>query len=94
MKYNKWTLCLAASGVVSLGSVIHAEEAQKQMSQVMTAVAATTLSGYVDTSAIWKFGTGNANLPGRQYDGPSCLEGPSYCRAGNMMVPPSRMDST
>ena len=66
MKYNKWTLCLAASGVVSLGSVIQAEEAQKQMSQVMTAVAATTLSGYVDTSAIWKFGTGNANLPGRQ----------------------------
>jgi len=75
MKYNKWTLCLAASGVVSLGSVIQAEEAQKQMSQVMTAVAATTLSGYVDTSAIWKFGTGNASLPGRAFDGVGKLDG-------------------
>jgi hypothetical protein len=29
----------------------------------MTALSATTLSGYVDTSAQWNFGTGNANLP-------------------------------
>jgi hypothetical protein len=68
MKFNKWTLGLAAAGVVSLGSVVQAEEAQK-MSQVLTAVSATTLSGYVDTSAIWKFGTGNENLPGRAFDG-------------------------
>src|SRR5947207_11597649 len=75
MKFNKWTLGLAASGVVSLGSAVRAEEAQKQMSQVMTAVSATTLSGYVDTSAIWKFGTGNANLPGRAFDGVGKLDG-------------------
>src|SRR5436309_12684197 len=75
MKFNKWTLGLAAGGVVSLGSAVQAEEAQHQMSQVLTAVASTTLSGYVDTSAIWKFGTGNANLPGRQYDGPSKQDG-------------------
>jgi len=75
MKVNKWTLGLAAGGVVSLGSAVQAEEAQHQMSQVLTAVASTTLSGYVDTSAIWKFGTGNANLPGRQYDGPSKQDG-------------------
>src|SRR5437762_665062 len=75
MKVNKWTLGLAAGGVVSLGSVVQAEESQHQMSQVMTAVASTTLSGYVDTSAIWKFGTGNANLPGRQFDGPSKQDG-------------------
>ena len=75
MKYNKWTLGLAAAGLVSLASAAQAEEAQKQMSQVLTAVASTTLSGYVDTSAIWKFGTGNANLPGRQYDGPSKQDG-------------------
>src|SRR6266699_2711660 len=69
MKFNKWTLALAAGGVVSLGSIAQADE--KPMSQVMTAVSSTTLSGYVDTSAIWKFGTGNVNLPGRQYDGPT-----------------------
>ncbi len=75
MKFNKWTVGLAAGGVVSLASVVQAEEAQKPMSQVMTAVSSTTLSGYVDTSAIWKFGTGNANLPGRAFDGVGKLDG-------------------
>jgi hypothetical protein len=60
---------LAAVGLVSLGSAVQAEEAQHQMNQVMTAGSATTLSGYVDTSMIWKFGTGNENLPGRAFDG-------------------------
>ena len=53
MKLNKWTLGLAAVGVVSLNSVTQAEEAQHA---VMTAVQSTTLSGYVDTSAIWLAG--------------------------------------
>src|SRR5438874_3601506 len=75
MKYNKWTLGLAAAGVVSLASAALAEEAQKQMSQVLTAVASTTLSGYVDTSMIWKPGTGNANLPGRAFDGVGKVDG-------------------
>jgi hypothetical protein len=74
MKCNKWTLALAAAGVVSLGSVAQAEEAQHQ---VLTALSSTTLSGYVDTSAIWKFGTDNhgpgsgviPTIPGRSFDG-------------------------
>jgi hypothetical protein len=69
MKFNKWTLALAAAGVLNLGSAVQAEEAAQN--QVLTALTSTTLSGYVSTSAIWKFGTGNANLPGRSYDGPS-----------------------
>ncbi|MBI3191954.1 MAG: hypothetical protein HYZ36_04750, partial [Pedosphaera parvula] len=72
MKLNLWTAGLVAAGVVSLGSVVQAEEAS---SQLLTALSSTTLSGYVDTSAIWKFGTGNASLPGRQYDGPSKMDG-------------------
>jgi len=75
MKFNKWTLGLAAVGVVNLGSTVHAEEAQHPMNQLLTAGSATTLSGYVDTSLIWKPGTGNANLPGRAFDGPSKLDG-------------------
>ncbi len=71
MKFNKWTLALAATGVVSLGSLAQAEEAKNQ---VLTAVSATTLSGYVDTSAIWKFGTGN-NLVGRSFDGANKQDG-------------------
>lgn len=58
MKVNKWTLGLAAVGLVSLGSVAQAEE---KMVPLTTALSSTTLSGYVDTSAIWNPGTGNAN---------------------------------
>jgi len=72
MKINKWTLGLAAAGVVSLSSVVQAEEAAHQ---VLTAISTTTLSGYVSTSAIWQFGSQNkgaaraaANLPFRSYD--------------------------
>jgi len=46
MKFNKWTLGLAAVGAVSLASVASAEEAK--MSQVQTALSNTTLSGVVD----------------------------------------------
>ena len=51
----------------------NAEEAAS--SQVMTALSSTTLSGYVSTSAIWKPGTGNANLPGRAFDNAGKLDG-------------------
>ena len=60
MKYNKWTVALAALGVVSFASAAKAEE---KASPVTTALSSTTISGYVDTSAEWNFGTGNANLP-------------------------------
>jgi hypothetical protein len=71
MKLNQWTLGLAAAGVISLASVAGAEEAT---SQVLTALSSTTLSGYVDTSAIWKFGTGN-QLVGRAFDGTAKQDG-------------------
>src|ERR1041385_6917903 len=61
MKFNKWTIGLAAVGVVSLASAAKAEE--KASSSVMTSLASTTLSGYVDTSAQWNLSNGNANNP-------------------------------
>ena len=48
MKFNKWTLGLAALGVVSLTSAVRADETK--ISQVQTALSNTTISGYVDTS--------------------------------------------
>jgi hypothetical protein len=72
MKYNKWTVALAALGVVSLASAAKAEETA---SPVMTALASTTLSGYVDTSAQWNFGTGNANLPPYKFGGARKADG-------------------
>lgn len=84
MKVDRWTMALASIGVISLGSVGYAEE---QMSQVLTAVSQTTLGGYVDTSIMWKPGTGNGgaadldasgtgeSMPGRFNDGSSKADG-------------------
>ncbi len=75
MKINQWTLGLAAAGVVSLASAVQAEEAANQ---VMTAVSATTLSGYVDTSIIWRPGTasfGGATTGAGAFTGPAKQDG-------------------
>jgi len=74
MKFNQWTVALAAAGVVSLGSLAQAEEAKNM---VLTAVSSTTLSGYVDTSAIWQIGNQRVfnALPGRSYDGVAKQDG-------------------
>src|SRR6266404_4977842 len=72
MKFNKWTVGLAAVGVVSLASAARAEE---KVSTVMTALSSTTLSGYVDTSAQWNFGTGNDRLPAYKFGGSSKADG-------------------
>jgi hypothetical protein len=72
MKFDNWTLALAALGVVSLASVATAEEGP---SSVMTALASTTLSGYVDTSAQWNLGTGNAFVPPYKFNSPSKADG-------------------
>lgn len=72
MRFDKWTAVLAAAGVVSLASVVRAEE---QPSTVMTALGSTTLSGYVDTSAEWNFGTGNANVAPYKFNSPSKADG-------------------
>ena len=60
MKYNKWTVALAALGVVSFASAAKAEE---KASPIMTALSSTTISGYVDTSAQWNPNSGCNNLP-------------------------------
>ncbi len=72
MKFDKWTVALAAAGVVSLASAARAEE---KTSTVMTALASTTLSGYVDTSAEWNFGTGNTYVPPYRFNSPSKADG-------------------
>jgi hypothetical protein len=72
MKFNNWTIALASLGVISLASAARAEE---QPSTVMTALASTTLSGYVDTSAHWNFGTGNNFVPPYKFNSPSKSDG-------------------
>jgi len=73
MTYNKWTLALASAGVLSLGTT--AVQAEEQHA-LMTGLSQTTISGYVDTSAIWSPGSPNGVLAGRTFDGtPDKLDG-------------------
>jgi len=65
MKVNKWTLGLAACGLVSLPTLVQAEE---KLSALQTALSSTTISGYVNTSAHWDLGSGNAAVPGFAYN--------------------------
>ncbi len=70
MKFNKWTVALAAAGLVSLGHNTQAEEASNA---VMTSLSKTTLSGYVDTSVSWADGS-KAPI-GRGYQGANKMDG-------------------
>src|SRR5450759_3921501 len=78
MNYNRWTVALAAAGLVTLPSLSRAEDQTNSMAMaampmamsVQTALSSTTLSGYVDTSMIWEPSTSSANIPGRAFDGP------------------------
>src|SRR2546428_4217576 len=72
MRLNKCIAAVAATTVVGLVMVAKAEE---KASSVMTALASTTISGYVDTSAQWNFGTGNANNPPYKFGGASKADG-------------------
>jgi hypothetical protein len=78
MKINTWRFGLAAAGLVSLTPALLAQTpAATAPPQVplMTAVSATTISGYVDTSAVWNPGTGNANTPPYAFNSPTKQDG-------------------
>ena len=56
MQFNKWTIALAATGVVSFA-------AQADEHPISSAISGTTLSGYADASGIWNFGRGSGVAP-------------------------------
>jgi Putative beta-barrel porin-2, OmpL-like. bbp2 len=66
MKFNKWTLGLAAVGVVSLTSAVRADETK--VSQLDTALSNTTISGYVDVSGQFNPGNGGPDTAGPAYN--------------------------
>ena len=69
MKFNQWTLGLAAVGIVSLATVAQAEE-----NAVNSAFAGLTMSGAVETSASINTAR-NGALPGRSFDGANRQDG-------------------
>ena len=75
MQTNRRTAALLATGVLSLAAVAHAEENATPATPLPTALTSTAISGYVDTSAHWNFGTGNANNPPYSFGGATKADG-------------------
>jgi hypothetical protein len=71
MKCNQWTLGLAAVGLVSLTSIARADSTNA----VLTALNSTTISGFVDTSAVWNLGTHNSADPAPGFAGANGHDG-------------------
>ncbi len=67
-----WTQRLAIAGLISVPATMPAEE---QRSALLTLESATTLSGYVNTSAHWNPGTGNGRVPRYFYNASSKQDG-------------------
>jgi hypothetical protein len=72
MQINRRTSALLSVGVISFAAVVQAEE---KASPLAAALASTTISGYVDTSAQWNLGTGNTYLPPYTFGGTSKADG-------------------
>ena len=72
MELRKWTLTLIGAGVVSLPAVTMAEE---KLESAVTALSATTISGFVDTSAQWNIGSGNMHTPTYIFGGAGKADG-------------------
>jgi hypothetical protein len=78
MKFNKWTLGLAAIGVVSLASASQAKAdgAPEQPTYMESATKGISISGYVDTSVEW------AMYPGTERSANSTMSAIPF-RGGN-----------
>ena len=63
-KHSPQPSSLLLLGIAACGAHALAQES----SPVSTALSATTLSGSINTSAIWNLGTGNQSMPGRMFD--------------------------
>ena len=73
MKFNKWTLGLAAVGAVSMASAVRADE--PKLVPLTTALTSTVISGYVDVAAQYDAGNygPNAGVPAGTY-GPGKID--------------------
>jgi len=76
MKLNQCTLGLAALGLAGLSLGVRAQITNAPAPiPLNTALSATSISGYVDTSAVWAPGTGNGNPAPVAFNGPVKQDG-------------------
>lgn len=73
MEIYKWSAAIAAAALLTSTATSRADEAKTV--PLLTSLSATTISGYVDTSAIWNPGTGNANPAPFGFNVPSRRDG-------------------
>lgn len=71
MKLMKRTLGMTAAALAGLSFAAQGEES---VNPVLTSLSQTTISGYVDTSAIWTLGSDNL-VQGRSFDGQGKQDG-------------------
>jgi hypothetical protein len=74
---------LGVIGGVGLLAAGQCSADEMMLSPVLTKVASTTLSGYVDVSATWTFGSGNQTMHGR----PACPT-PEFVTPSDISVVP------
>ena len=72
MSWNVWNLALVGAGLISVPVSARAEE---KPNPILTGLASMTISGYVDTSAQWNAGTGDANTPAYAFGGTGKADG-------------------
>src|ERR1039458_466147 len=72
MTGDAWTLVLLGAGLVSLPAAVCGEE---KPNPVLTSLSSMPISCYVDTSAQWNVGTGDANTPAYAFGGTGKADG-------------------
>jgi hypothetical protein len=90
MKFNKWTLGLAAVGAVSMASAVRADEAK--LSQLNTALSNTTISGYVDVAAQYNPGNQPERAP-IYVGGGNVAPGPDFPSTGGLVAFNRKVDN-
>lgn len=94
---------ISATYCIYLNSPAEAKAEESTPRALQTALSETTISGYVDTSVIWKFGRGNGGtgvgnpisggtMPGRAYDGTPKQDGINLNVVGITLNKPSGED--
>jgi hypothetical protein len=73
MEIKNRAKAVAALALLTASTSLRAEEAKT--TPLLTSLSATTISGFVDTSAIWNPGTGNANPAPFAFNVPSRRDG-------------------
>jgi hypothetical protein len=78
------TTVLGLTLALGIMAADHCVADETMLSPILTKISSTTLSGYVDTTATWRFGTGDSVMPGN----PSCPMPVDFTTPADLTVVP------